>query len=249
MDIVDIVIILIIILGVLLGIKRGFTKQLVSSLGTIISIVLAFIFKNKVSVLLYSNLPFFKFGGVLKGATVLNILLYELIAFLLIFVVFSIIFKILSILTTFLEGVLSASLIFGIPSKILGGLLGFVESYVLAFVLLFILTLPVFQFNDYIMSHSKFADNILLDTPIVSNYTQDTLDIVAEFAKLKDEYKNTDDAMKFNRDTLNLFLKYKIVTVESVDTLVKKDKIKIDAIEEILRCYRKETKNECQSLQ
>ena len=246
MDIVDIVIILIILLGVLLGIKRGFTKQLVSSLGTIISIIVAFLLKNKISVLLYSNLPFFKFGGILKGATVLNILLYELIAFFIIFIVMMIIFRILSVLTTFLEGILSASLIFGLPSKILGAILGFIEAYVLAFVLLFIFTLPIFQLNDYIMNHSKFADTILLDTPILSSYTQDTLDIVADFAKLKDEYKETDDAMKFNQDTLRLFLKYKIVTVESVETLVQKDKLKIDAIEEILKCYRKETQNECQ---
>ncbi len=244
MDIVDIVIIILILLGTIIGLARGFTKQLVSSLGTIISIILAFVFKNKISILLYSNLPFYKFGGVLKGVTSLNILLYELIAFLLVFLVFSIIFKVLSFLASALESVLTASLIFGLPSKILGAILGFIESYVLVFVLLFILTLPVFQFNDYILDHSKFAEKILLDTPIVSNYTQDTVNIVSEFSNLKEEYKNTDDSMKFNRDTLKLFLKYKIITVESVETLIKKDKLKIDAVEEILNCYR-EKKETC----
>ena len=97
------------------------------------------------------------------------------------------------------------------------------------------------------MEHSEFADNILLDTPVVSNYTKDAVDIVAEFAKLKEEYKTTEDAMQFNRNTLNLFLKYKIITIDSVDMLIKKDKLKIDAIEEILKCYREETKNECQN--
>ena len=155
------------------------------------------------------------------------------------------IFNILSALTTFLEGVLSASLIFGIPSKILGALLGFVESCVLIFALLFILTLPVFQFNDYIMSNSKYAKPILLHTPVLSNYTQDAVEIVNEFASLKDKYKTAENPMEFNKQTLNLFLKYKIVTVESVETLVSKDKIRIDAIEELLRCYREKTKDQC----
>lgn len=245
MDIVDIIIVLLIIFGILVGIKRGFTKQLVCSLGTIVSIILAFIFKNKISILLYSNLPFFKFAGILKGVTVLNILLYELIAFLLVFLVLSIVFNILSALTTLLEKVLSASLIFGIPSKILGAILGFVESFVLVFVLLFILTLPVFQFNDYIMSHSKYADKILLNTPVLSNYTQNTVDIINEFADLKEKYKTAETPMEFNKQTLNLFLKYKIITVESVETLISKDKIRIDAIEELLSCYRDETKDKC----
>lgn len=245
MGIIDIVIIILLVLGILLGIKRGFTKQLVCSLGTILSIILAFILKNKISVLLYLNLPFFEFGGILKGVTVLNILLYELIAFLVVFIVCSIIFKLLSLLTTLLESILTASLVFGIPSKILGAILGFIESYILIFVLLFVFTLPLFNFNDYIIKNSKLSNGILNNTPIVSNYTDSTVEIVNEFKNLKDEFKTTKSPMEFNRKTLNLFLKYKIITVESVETLVKKDKLKIDAIEEILRCYREETKNEC----
>ena len=238
MSLIDIGIIIIVLIGIILGLKRGFTKQLVCSLGTVLSIIFAFIFKNKISVLLYSNLPFYKFGGILKGVTILNILLYELIAFLLVFLILSIIFKLLSFLTTVLESVLTASLIFGIPSRILGAVLGFVESYVFVFVLLFIFTLPVFQFNDYITKNSKFADKILLNTPIVSNYTKNAVDIANEFAELKDKFKNEENTMRFNQDTLRLFLKYKVVTVESVETLVKKDKLKIDAIEEILECYK-----------
>ena len=74
MELIDIIIVLLVIVGILVGIKRGFTKQLVCSLGTIVSIILAFLLKNKISILLYSNLPFFKFAGILKGVTVLDIL-------------------------------------------------------------------------------------------------------------------------------------------------------------------------------
>lgn len=243
MEIIDIAIIIIIIFGGLVGIKRGFIKQFVCSVGSVLSVILAFVFKNSLSMIFYENLPFFKFGGVLKGVTVLNIVLYELIAFMLVLLALSIIFKILAGLSSFIEKVLTASLIFGIPSKILGAILGLIESYVLVFILLFIFTLPVFQFNNYIMEHSKWSNDILTSTPILSNYTDDTINMIDEFNKLKDKYKESSNPNQFNKEALNVLLKYKIVTVDSIDTLVKKDKIKIDAIEEVLSCYRNNTCN------
>ena len=58
MNIVDVIIILLIAFGGVMGFKRGFTRSLVSALGTIAIVVLAFLLKNPVSVLLYENLPF-----------------------------------------------------------------------------------------------------------------------------------------------------------------------------------------------
>ena len=75
MKIVDIVILIIILLGAVIGFKRGFTRSLVSALGFIVIAILAYFLKNPLSILLYENLPFFKFGGILKGVTVLNIAL------------------------------------------------------------------------------------------------------------------------------------------------------------------------------
>ena len=84
MNIIDIGIILIIIMGGIVGFKRGFFNQLVSSIGFFVIVVLSFLLKNPLSVFLYEHLPFFKFGGIIKGVTVLNIFLYEIIAFIII---------------------------------------------------------------------------------------------------------------------------------------------------------------------
>ena len=77
MNIVDTIILLGLFLGAVTGFVRGFFKQTVIFLGTILVVVLAFLIKNPLSTIMYQNLPFFKFGGL----TALNILVYEVIAF------------------------------------------------------------------------------------------------------------------------------------------------------------------------
>ncbi|MDD3453824.1 MAG: CvpA family protein [Bacilli bacterium] len=236
MNIVNVVIILLILSGAVVGFKRGFTKELVSALSFFAIIILAFLFKNQVSILLYENLPFFKFGGLFKGVTVLNIALYEALAFVILASILSIIFNIIKLVTSLFEKILTMTIILGIPSKILGAVLGIIESYVWVFILLYLASLPIFNFD--LVNNFKYKNDILSKTPILSSFTDETLNVINEFSVLKEKYEETPDAMEFNKETLDLFLKYNIITVKSVDTLVKKDKLKINNIESILTKYR-----------
>ena len=77
MTTIDIVILVVLALGAFFGFKRGFIKETVSFLGFVFAVVVSFLLKDQVSVFLYSHLPFFKFGGIVKGVTALNILVYE----------------------------------------------------------------------------------------------------------------------------------------------------------------------------
>ena len=65
MSIVDALIILIILACGAIGFKKGVIKQLVSTVGFVLVVVLAFYLKNPVAEFLSLNLPFFTFGGVL----------------------------------------------------------------------------------------------------------------------------------------------------------------------------------------
>ena len=237
MNIVDLIIIIFILFGAVLGFKRGFTKSLVSALGFIATVVLAFLLKNPVSVMLYENLPFFKFGGVLKGVTVLNIALYEILAFVIVLAILGIVLKLLLFATSIFEKVLNATIILGIPSKILGAVVGVIEFFVIAFAALYALSLPVFNLD--ILNESKLKDKILNNTPILSGFVDDGMKVVDEFASIKDKYNdNNSNAEEFNKEVLDLFLKYDVVKVESIDKLVEKDKLQINNIEEILMKYR-----------
>ncbi len=237
MNIVDLIIIIFILFGAILGFKRGFTKSLVSALGFIATVVLAFFLKNPVSVMLYENLPFFKFGGVLKGVTVLNIALYEILAFIIVLAILGIVLKVLMLATSIFEKVLNATIILGIPSKILGAIVGVLEFFVIAFAALYALSLPVFNLD--ILNDSKLKDKILNNTPVLSAFVDNSMKVIDEFASIKDKYNdNNSNAEEFNKEVLDLFLKYDVVKVESIDKLVEKDKIQINNIEEILMKYR-----------
>lgn len=237
MKIVDIVILIIILLGAVIGFKRGFTRSLVSALGFIVIAILAYFLKNPLSILLYENLPFFKFGGILKGVTVLNIALYELLAFVIVLAILGVALKILMVATSVFEKILKMTIILGIPSKIMGAVVGALEAFVIVFISLYALSLPIF--NISIVNDSNWKDTILNKTPILSAFSKDTMQVIVEFAGIKEKYKdNNKNAEEFNKEVLDLFLKYDVVKVSSIDKLVEKGKLQINNIEEILMKYR-----------
>lgn len=237
MKIVDIVILIIILLGAVIGFKRGFTRSLVSALGFIVIAILAYFLKNPLSILLYENLPFFKFGGILKGVTVLNIALYELLAFVIVLAILGVALKILMVATSLFEKILKMTIILGIPSKIMGAVVGALEAFVIVFISLYALSLPIF--NISIVNDSNWKDTILNKTPILSAFSKDTMQVIDEFASIKEKYKdNNKNAEEFNKEVLDLFLKFDVVKVSSIDKLVEKEKLQINNIEEILMKYR-----------
>ena len=239
---IDLILIIFIILGFFVGAKRGFTRELVSVVGFIVCIILAFLLKNPIAAFLYEHLPFFSFGGLLKGVTALNILLYEVVAFLITLSLLGIVLNILKFATNIFEKFLNATIILGIPSKILGGILGALEWIVISYIVLFILALPVF--NTKVSSESILYKSL---TPVASKFSKDinnTLVVFEEFKNLKDEYSNSNDTNQFNLDSLDLMLKYHIIDVESATKLYNKGKFKtIYNIESVLNKYKKEETN------
>lgn len=248
MNLVDGLILMFLVLSAAIGFKRGFTRELVSFLGFFAVAVLAFYFKNPISQILYENLPFFKFGGLIKGVTALNILLYEVIALLFAVGILSIALKLLVFATKIFEKFLTMTIILGIPSKLLGAVVGLVEGFVWIFIILYITSLPTFNFS--LLAKSSYKDTILNHTPILSSISNDSIKMIDDFKGLQEQYKKEKNPMKFNYDTMKLFLQYKVVSVKSVDKLVSKGKLQIDNLEPLLACYREETKNDkaCNSI-
>jgi len=92
---IDAIILLIILLGGVIGFKEGVIKRLASVIGLILVVILSFILKNYVSVLFYENLPFFNLWGIFKGIQVVNIIFYELLAFIIVSSVLTLIYRVL----------------------------------------------------------------------------------------------------------------------------------------------------------
>ena len=235
MGLVDILIVIFIFIGGVLGWKRGAIKEAASALGIVLITVLSFIFKNPLSVILYENLPFFKFGGIFKGVTVLNIALYELIAFLVVFSILMIVWRLVMFASGIVQRIIDMTIILGLPSKILGFLIGLVEYYLIAFIVVYILVLPIFSVKEVV--NSEYANIILDKTPLISNVFGEKMEFIDEFVSLKEKYKNTDSASQFNYETLDLFLKYDIIDINSAKKLREKNKLKIDGIDNLLKKY------------
>lgn len=236
MPIVDVIILLLLASGAVIGFKRGFVKQTVISAGAIAIIILAFMFKNPISIFLYERLPFFNFDGIFAGVTSLNILLYEIIAFFIAAGIFTIIFRLLVGITHFIEKILEFTIFLGIPFKIMGAIMGVVEAYIWIFIVLYILSLPFININ--LLEESKYKNRILTETPLLSSYADKTVDAFIEIYNLKDKFKDANDSNELNKKVLDVMLKHKIVTVESIERLYASGKLKISTIESILNKYR-----------
>lgn len=235
MNLIDVIVILIILAGAVVGYKSGFTKQIISFFGFIIVIILSYLLKNYISEFMYQYFPFFDFGGVFKGVTVLNILIYEVIAFFIVFSILMIVFKLVLFISKIFETLLKFTIVLGIPSKLLGALVGMVEYYIIAFFALYILTLPIFAIEG--MENSKFKDPILKNTLVLSHYTKDGLQVYEEFNELKDKYEVEQNVDEFNLEALDLFLKYKVITKDSVSKLVESKKLNIPNVDTVLSKY------------
>lgn len=229
MNVVDIIILILLAFGALIGFKRGFTRQLVSLVGIFVILILSFLLKNPISVFLYNNLPFFNFGGIFKDITVLNILVYEVIAFFIVFFVLTLIFKILTKITKVFEKILTATIILGIPSKILGAILGVIQNLIYVFIILYILSLPIYDLS--IVRNSKVSNFILDETPILNSICDETLEVFNEIIELKEEYETTTNVVEFNQKALNIMIKNNVITKENAQNLIDKGKIKGITIE------------------
>ncbi len=239
MNILDILVIIFILIGGIIGFKRGFTTSLVNFIGVILVVIIAYFLKNPIGEFLMGFCPFFNFGGVIKGVTVLNIALYQIIAFILVFSILMIVLKVLLMVTNVFETFLKLTIVLGFPSKILGAIVGIIENYIIVFFALYVLSMPTFLEVDFIRD-STYREPILKNTPLLSNVASSTLDVLDEFKNLVDKYDKTENNNEFNLETLDLFLKYNVVSVDTVKNLKDSGKIKINGIDVIINKYEEE---------
>ena len=225
MNVVDVIIIALLILGGVAGFKAGVIKKLTDFIGMFVVIILAFYLKNYISVIMYENLPFFNFFGLINGIDALNILLYEVIAFLVIFIALLFVLKVVLMLTGLVEKILKATVILSIPSKLLGIVVGVIEMYVYLFLILVIVSLPIF--DSSFLNDSKMNNFILNNTPVLSGVSGEIIDIHGDVYNIIDNRKNKTNE-QLNEEILKVLIDKKVVTKESAKKLVDKNKININ---------------------
>ncbi len=228
LNVIDVVIVLLILCAGVIGMKRGFFKELVMTIGYFLVIIISFVLKNPLAEWLSLNLPFFNFSGPFRGMTVLNIVIYQLIAFLIVFSLVMIVFNLILTFTNILEKVLNATIIFGMASKILGFFLGLIEGFIFMFIVCLILSYPVF--NQGVIAESKLKPIILRGTPVLNTMAKSLVGTFDDLADLTKEYKNTTDKTELNRKSIQVMIDNKLITTDYVRKLVDSGKLKVSGL-------------------
>ena len=165
-NVIDVVIVLMILLAGVVGLKRGFFREIVMTIGYFLLIIISFWIKTPIGEFLAENLPFLTFGGKLIYMPVVNIVFYQMIAFIVVFAILAILFNVILITSKVLEKILDATIVLGLVSKILGFFVGLIEGYIIMYFVCILLSFPVF--NQTVVAESKLKNDMLSNTPILS---------------------------------------------------------------------------------
>ena len=234
MNTFDIIILIIILMFGILGFKRGVFKELVSFVGIILVFVLSYQLKNYIGDFFVLHFPFMDFPNFLRGATALNIIVYQSIAFVLVVLILYAIYQFILSITGIFEKILRFTIILGIPSKILGFFVGLIKGYIIAYIMIFFLTQPALSIS--FTKDSEYAKPILNKTPILNTIAKDTLEISKEISNLSD----VKDANEMNLKIVDLILKHDITDVSVIEELVTRGKLKVENINNVLIKYEGE---------
>ena len=236
-NILDIAIILILIMSAIVGFKRGAIKEIVSLVGIILVFIVAFSLKGVLGNVLCKWLPFFNFAGNLEGVTVLNILLYQLIAFLIIYSLLFSVYMIVMKISGIVQKIIHMTVILWLPSKLIGAVVAFITGYVMVFVVLLALLIPLKDTD--IFRESRFANYIVYDTPILAGSAENISRSINEVYTLGEELSKGDISKnEANLETMDILLKYKIVSPETARQLIVLDKLDgISGLDSVIKRY------------
>ena len=140
--------------------------------------------------------------------------------------------------------IISLNGVLAFPTKILGGVLGLVTGYIFLFFVLLVLSFPLSNnFKAYRESKVKdyIIDNKIFMTSSVKKVSKSVDEVYELTSKIDRDDNKKKNSDKYNADIMNIMLKNKIVSIDTVDELIKKDKIKNnEQLKIVLAKYRKE---------
>lgn len=234
MNIVDYIIIGILVLSALKGFKQGLLPSIVNFVGVFLIFIIAFYIKQPISILLYENFPFLSFAGIFKGIIGINILFYEVIAYGITITILGIIFGIVKRISILMQKILNVTLFLNLPGKILGAIIGIFEGILYSIILIYIGS--VINTTTSYVNNSKLSSIILEKTPIINSVTGNLNNSYSEIYDVI--INNENNTNKANLETIDILMKYDILSYNSATKLYNDNKLKINGIENIIEKYR-----------
>ena len=220
------------IIAIVLGFKKGILKEIVSFIGTIIIFIISYQLKGIVGNFLCIIFPFY-----IKDLVTVNIMFYQIIAFILTFGILSFLFNLFINLTKTIDNLLDKIKLLNIPLRILGAIISVFKMYLTVFILLLLVMIP-FR-NTSIVKKSLLTERIVYETPILSKGSKEVIFVLEEIIILdRDIAKGKITINEGNLKILDLLLKYNMIDKDTVIDLYNKDKIRgIEDIETVVLNY------------
>lgn len=237
LNIFDVGIILLLIMFLIVGFKNGVIREAFALIGIIAVFILSFVFKGLLGNLMCIILPFFKLSGVIEGFSVINILIYQIIAFMLVFAILLTIYEIFLKISKFIQKLVNLTIILILPSKLLGAVVSLIKGVIVLFAVFIVLMIPLK--NSELFTGSTMVNQILYKTPILSQSSNNYINTVEEIYNLAEKVSNKKISTNAaNLELLDMMLKYKIVNKSTVESLVKLHKLDdVNNIETVLQKY------------
>lgn len=237
LNIFDVGIILLLIMFLIVGFKNGVIREAFALIGIIAVFILSFVFKGLLGNLMCIILPFFKLSGIIEGFSVINILIYQIIAFMLVFAILLTIYEIFLKISKFIQKLVNLTIILILPSKLLGAVVSLIKGVIVLFAVFIVLMIPLK--NSELFTGSTMVNQILYKTPILSQSSNNYINTVEEIYNLAEKASNKKISTNAaNLELLDMMLKHKIVNKSTVESLVKLHKLDdVNNIEIVLQKY------------
>ena len=225
--IMNLIMVVWLVVGFLIGLFTGFLERTIKVIEMFIIVFLSILLKNPISALLYKYLPFINFK-----IKVLNILMYEIIAFIVVTILLIIIIKLINKAINLVESIFAFILNIGFPKRILGGVITFFEGafylYIFVFIVFFISTIMNMPIEDSLAN--KYFDRAPVLSQTLGPIFKSSVDIASYTNTIKDK-----DTLECK--SLDILLSYKIISKENAKYLVDKNKLNFKGVENVIDKY------------
>lgn len=243
MNIFDAIILIALTLFALEGYNRGFFQESLHVIGLVIVLYLSFILMNPLGNIFLQTFPIISLSIIGVEIESLNIIFYQLIAFIILFTIIYAILKLILIVTGIIGKVVGLKKLLKLPFKLLGIVVGLISGYITIFLLLVVLSIPLgSKFQDY--RNSKIKDEILnnkiMQIKPIKRVTNSVTEIYTLANDIENDNKKIKHTKKYNASAMDIMLKNRLVSIEVIDSLIKQERLhNYNELNKILQKYRK----------
>ena len=241
MNYFDIIFGMILIIFAIGGYKRGFFRETLNLIGLIIILYISFLLMGPIGDILLKYMPFLSLSIIGVDMEALNIFFYQILAFILLSIILYIVLQFILTVTGILSKIIGLNKFLRLPFKILGAFAGLVSGYVILFLILLAIAIPLnSRFTTF--KDSKLKDHILNNKILFIKEVQTINNSLNEIYDLTDRIDNDEERIKnskiYNAEILDIMLKNKMVRKDTVEELIKRNKMHTyKKLEKVLEKY------------